>query len=103
MTYILRFVQQFEPGNANAYLELEKQFKDIERVNPSFPKGRRYQPVAGIEPANTVVWESEFPSLQAIEAALKVIADDETHTDLYGKQSKYITSARTEIFKILDL
>ena len=102
MTYILRFVQQFEPGNANAYLELEKQFKDIERVNPSFPKAKRYQPVSGAEPSNSLVWESEFESLQAIEAALKVIADDPTHTELYGKQSKFITSARTEIYKIVD-
>jgi hypothetical protein len=103
MTYILRFVQQFGPGDADAYLELEKQFKELERVNTSFPKGKRYRPVAGPEPSNTVVWESEFDSLQAIEAALQVIADDPTHTDLYGKQSKYITGARTEIFKLLDL
>jgi len=102
MSYILRFTQQYQISNAQVFLELETQFQALEMHTPKFPRGRRYQPLAGGEPTNTLVWECAFDSLTDIEAALKIIADDPMHTELFEKQSPYIVQSRTEIYKEID-
>ncbi len=102
MAYILRFVQHYQPSKQKAFMELEAKFKDIERRNPGFPQGKRYQPVAGGESNHTLIWECEFPSLQDVQAALAAVAADDTHTELFKQQSPFITDMRTEIFQVLE-
>ena len=103
MSYILRFVQQYQPSAAQAFLKLEAEFKELERRSPQSPQGRRYQRLSEGEPANTLIWECEFASLDDVQNALKKMADDPTHTALFQKQLPYIVEARTEIYKRLDL
>jgi hypothetical protein len=103
MSYILVFVQQYQPSAAQAFLKLEADFKALERRSPQFPQGKRYQLLSGGEPANTLIWECEFASLEDVQNALKKMADDPTHTALFEKQLPYIVETRTEIYKVLDL
>jgi hypothetical protein len=102
MAYILRFTQSYSPAHHQQVLDLEAQFKELERRNPNFPQGRRYQPLASGEPNHSLIWECEFPSMAAVQSALKLIEDDQTHTDLFAKQSPFFTNMRTEIFKTLE-
>lgn len=102
MAYILRFTQSYLPAHHKAVLDLEAQFEQLERDNPNFPRGRRYQPLASGEPNHSLIWECECPSLAALEETLKVIEADATHTDLFAKQSVSFTNMRTEIFKTLE-
>lgn len=101
MSYILRFVQQYHPSDASAFLELEAKFTDLELRTPQFPQGKRYQPLAAGEPTNTLIWECELESLADVQNALEKIADNAAHTKLFEKQSKYIVGARTEVYKML--
>lgn len=103
MAYILRFVQHYQPSKQKAFIELEAKFKELERRNPDFPQGRRYQPLTGAEPNHSLIWECEFSSLQDVQSALAKIAADDTHTELFRQQSPYITDMRTEIFQVLEL
>ncbi|MBL7697900.1 MAG: hypothetical protein JNK79_07065 [Chitinophagaceae bacterium] len=102
MSYKLRFVQQFRQENAKEYLELEKLFVDLEKKAPGFPKGKRYLPVTGREPSNTLVWESEFETLKAAQDALTLIISDTRHEELFKKQAPYILGTYTEIYKPYD-
>lgn len=102
MAYILRFVQHYRPADQEAFLELEAKFHELERSCPNLPQGRRYQPVATNEPTNTLVWECEFPTLNEVEHALAQLSDDQRHTELFERQSPYITGMWTEIYKVLE-
>ena len=103
MAYILRFTQQYQAAHHDEVIRLEAQFKELERRNPEFPQGRRYQPLASGEPTHTLIWECEFPSLHEVEAALQKIEGDPTHTRLFAQQSPFFLGMRTEIFKVLEL
>lgn len=103
MSYLLRFVQTFEPSAAQAFFELEAEFKELERRSPQFPQGRRSQMLSEDEPTNVLIWEGEFSSLQDVEDALKKLADNPTHTALFEKQLLLIVEMRTEIYKVLEL
>ena len=103
MSYILQFVQTYEPSAAEDFLKLESEFKQLERCSPEFPQGRRFQLLSKGQPTNTMVWEGEFMSLEDVENALKKLANDPTHTTLFEKQLPYIVEMRTEIYRVLDL
>ncbi|MHB1938928.1 MAG: hypothetical protein ACYCOR_20485 [Acidobacteriaceae bacterium] len=90
MSYLLRFVQKYQPSAAQIFFELEAEFKELERRSPKFPQGRRSQLLLEGEPINTLIWESEFNSLNDVQDALKTIADDPAHTSLFEKQRPYI-------------
>lgn len=103
MSYILRFVQTFQASSAEAFLALEAEFEELERRSPQFPRGRRSQMLVEGKPANILIWECQFSSLQDVESALRKLADDPTHTALFAKQLPFILDMQTEIYKILEL
>lgn len=103
MSYILQFVQTYEPSAAEHFFKLEAEFKQLERCSPEFPQGRRFQLLSKGQPTNTMVWEGEFASLEDVENALKKLADDPTHTTLFQKQLPYIVEMHTEIYRVLEL
>ncbi len=103
MAYLLRFVQQYDPSAAREFLELEAQFRDLERRSPHLPQGKRYQPVSGAQPTHTLIWECECGSLAEVDDAIQKLKDDPTHTILFEKQAPYIRQAHTEIHELLEL
>ena len=84
-------------------MALEKQFAALERRKRVLPRGRRYRPYAGREPAHTLVWECEFPTLEAARRALAALDTDPDHSRLLRRQIPYFLEAYTEIYEVLEL
>jgi hypothetical protein len=101
MAYVLRFVQWYKPSHRQQFLALESKFQELERQSEVLPRGRRYQPLSGSEPTNSLIWECKFASLAEVQESLRRLADDPTHTVLFEQQAPYIVQMRTEILEEL--
>jgi hypothetical protein len=99
LTYLLRFVQKFQPDKREAFMELERKFIELERSAEEFPKGKRFTPYSGREAVNTLIWESEFETLEAAQEALAFLERDSRHEALYRQQVPYFLDAYTEIYQ----
>lgn len=102
MPYKLRFVQKFVLAKAKEFLEVEKQFALFEGKYPEFPKGKRYLPLTGKEPANTLIWECDFETLEALYNTHQFLMNDNHHEDLFVVQAEFMLDAYTEIYKPYD-
>lgn len=92
----LRIIQTFDKANEEAFLELEKQFADLEKRRDDFPKGTRYRPVSSSLPVNTLIWESTFENIQKAYDALSFFSDDAEHEALAEKQSPFFRDVKVE-------
>lgn len=102
MAYLLRFVQKFQEQNQAAFLELEKKFIQLEETAEEFPKGKRYLPYAGREASNTLIWECEFPTLQAVQDTLDLLNRDPRHAALFQQQVLFFVESYVEIYQTFD-
>lgn len=102
MAYKLRFVQHIRMDKVKEYLDIEKQFASLEQQYPEFPKGKRYMPVTGREPSNTLIWECDFDTLQAAQNALAFLLNDTRHEVLFETQAAFILDSFAEIYKPFD-
>jgi hypothetical protein len=102
VAYLLRFVQKFRESDQTAFLELEKKFIELEKTAAEFPKGKRYLPYAGREPSNVLIWESEFPTLQAVQDALDLLERDPRHEALFQQQVQFFVESHVEIYRTLE-
>jgi hypothetical protein len=98
---VMRLVQQFHPSEKAEFHALEKQFAELEHRG-LLPRGERLVPIAGREPANTIVWQCRFDSLRAAEAALKQIELSAEHTELARKQHPMFQQSWTELYEVLE-
>lgn len=101
MMYKMRFVQYFDKSDSEAFLKLEKKFVDLENETPEMTNGRRYVPVIGREPTNCMVWEAEFPSMEAAVQALHTIEQNDTHDALLEEQIRFMRDTYVEIYQEL--
>ncbi len=102
MPYLLRFVQKFQESNQAEFLELEKKFIHLEESAAEFPKGKRFLPYAGRESSNTLIWECEFPTMQAVQDALDLLNRDPRHTELFQQQVQFFEESYVEIYQAFD-
>ena len=102
MSYKLRYVQTFKEEYAKEYLAIEMQFDELEKKHPEFPKGKRYISCTGRDASNTLVWESDFSTLDEVHKAQSFLLTDSRHEDLFQTQSKYIIGTYTEIYRPFD-
>ena len=102
MPYKLRFVQTINQSHKNEFLTLEKQFMALEKSNPHMPQGRRFLPVSGKEPTNTLIWECEFETMEAVVTQLQAIYDDPKHEELLKQQIPYMQDSYTEIYEVFE-
>ena len=102
MPYKLRFVQKFVLARTKEFLEIEKQFAGFEEKYPEFPKGKRYRPIAGKEPSNTLIWECDFETLDTLFQTHAFLMSDDRHEDLFQDQSQYMLDNYTEIYGPYD-
>ena len=102
MAYVLRFIQRYRPADRAAFLDLEAQFAAAESDSNGLAKGQRRQPHSGRQPVDTLIWEAQFPSLEALEAARAHMAASDRHTELFRLQAPLIVEAYTEIDEILE-
>ena len=101
MAYKLRFVQKIHQAKKNEFLEIERKFITFEKANPHMPQGRRFLPVTGKEPTNTLIWECEFDSLEAVTTQLQAIYDNPEHEMLLEQQIPFMQDSYTEIYEML--
>jgi hypothetical protein len=102
MSVTMRIIQQFDPSHETEFMELERQFAELEKRRPDYPNGRRLQPISGAEACHTLIWESEFPDLEVARAALRLFEGDAEHDALAKKQSPYFRRVRVEFYENLD-
>lgn len=103
MSLVMRIVQRYDITREAEWMDLERQFAALERARPDYPKGRRLKPLASHEPCNTLVWEAEFPTLDAAHAALAFFAGDAAHEALLEKARPLFEQVRIEFLEKLDM
>jgi hypothetical protein len=99
MAYKLRFIQRISQKDKGDFLELEKKFMEIERMNPGMPQGRRFLPISAKEPTNTIIWECEFDTLEALVRQFQSIYEDASHEELLQKQVLFMEDSHVEIYQ----
>ncbi len=99
MPYKLRFVQRFSQEGREQFLKIEKEFIKLEKENSAFPQGKRYLPITGKEPTNTLIWEAEFETLQTLNATFQTIISNDTHEQLLKEQIKFMQESYVEIYE----
>jgi hypothetical protein len=102
MAYRLRFVQRFRISEEKAFMDLEKCFAELERARVELPKGRRWRPVSGREPVQTLIWECDFDSIDKLHQAQTALACAPEHSRLFEEQSPMMLESFTEIYELLD-
>jgi hypothetical protein len=102
MSVTMRIIQQFDAANESAFMALEKKFAELERARRDYPKGTRFQPISSTEPCNTLIWQCEFPTIEAAHAALAFFNGDAAHEKLLEQQQPYFRQVRIEFLKHLD-
>jgi hypothetical protein len=102
MSVTMRIIQQFEAPNENAFMELEKKFAELEKSRKDFPKGTRLQPISAAEPCNTLIWQCEFPTIEAAHATLAFFNGNAAHEKLLAKQLPFFRQVRIEFLKNLN-
>ncbi|UCC67777.1 MAG: hypothetical protein JSV79_11765 [Armatimonadota bacterium] len=103
MSVTMRIIQRFDPRHEREFMALEREFAKLEAERPDYPKGRRRQPISGREPCNTLIWEGEFPDVEAARKALDFFDGDPAHEALFAKQLPYFKDVRVEFYANLDM
>ena len=103
MSVTMRIIQRFDPRCEREFMALEKKFAKLEAERPDYPKGKRMQSISGREPCNTLIWEADFPDLEAARGALSFFEGDAAHEALFAEQVPYFKDVRVEFYRNLDL
>lgn len=101
MAIFMRIVQRFQASKKQEFIELEKQFAQLE-ARGILPKGERMLPLASRDPGNTLIWQSRFPNLSAAKDCLQQFETSPEHTDLLLKQAALFEDTWVEFYEILD-
>ena len=99
MAIKMRILQTYAVAYEKEFLALEKKFAALETRYRNFPRGVRYKPLAGAQPTNTLIWECDFPTLDAARAALEFFAGNVHHEALARQQRKYFKEVRIEFLE----
>jgi hypothetical protein len=99
--YLERVIQQIRPGKWAELEALDKKFNIVES-RLGFPTKRRFRSFIGGHHNNTLVIESEWESLAAMEATyMKAFADPEWQT-LSGELDTVSESNQVELYLALS-
>jgi len=98
---VLRLVQQFQHSKKQEFMELERQFAELEHRG-ILPRGERLIPISSRDPGNTVIWQARFENFAAVEAALKLFETNPQHTELANKQKHFFESTWVEFYEVME-
>ena len=101
MAIVMRLVQRFQPAKKREFIDLERQFAQLE-ARGILPKGERMLPIASRDPGNTLIWQSRFPSLKAAHDCLQLFETSPQHNELAQKQAPLFEDTWVEFYEILD-
>ena len=89
---------QFKIKSEHAYKEREKVWEDIESRLGGFPAKHHYWLIAGSERSGTMVWEREWESFSAMEAAYNRMMTDSDAQQLGEKGNEIYDGERLEYY-----
>jgi hypothetical protein len=101
LAIVMRLAQRFQASKKHEFIELEKQFAQLEKRG-ILPQGERMLPLAGREPGNTLIWQSKFASLSAAKDCLQQFETSPGHSELAHKQLPFFEGAWVEFYEVLD-
>jgi len=101
MAFKMRFVQTYDKCDSQAFLDLERNFIELEKKTPEMKCGRRFVCVIGREPTNTMIWEADYDSMEEAVRALEIIEGNSEHDELLSDQIKFMRDTYVEIYKEL--
>lgn len=99
MVYKLRFIQYFNKSDTDAFWKWEKKFAELEEKTPELKAGKRYAPIMGREPTNTMIWEAEYDTIEEAVSVLKTLEHNSEHDELLKNQIKYMRDTYVEIYQ----
>ena len=97
MAYLERRVQKGIKDH-KAYEEWEQKWETIEQRLGGFPAKRHYGLISGREDFGTVVWERDWPTMAAMEAAYDKSNVDSEANSLGSTASSLYNSERIEYY-----
>ncbi|MDD5697474.1 MAG: hypothetical protein PHH77_02560 [Victivallaceae bacterium] len=97
----MRIIQRFDVRCEDEFMKLEKKFAELESRRADYPQGRRMKPLAASEPCNSLIWEAEFPDLNAAHAALHFFSEDAEHEALRPLQLRFFEKVKIEFYENL--
>ena len=99
----MRMLWQFDITQEARFMELEKQFVELEGRRSDYPKGgKRLQPISAGIPCNSITWEKEFDSLDEAYATVQFFKGDDEHEKLCELQRPLFQEFSIEFYKVLD-
>ena len=103
MKVYMRMLWQFDITEETRFMELEKQFVELESRRPDYPKGGvRMQPISAALPCNSITWEKQFDSLEEAYATVQFFRGDNEHEKLCELQRPFFKDFRIEFYKVLE-
>lgn len=99
MVYKLRFVQYFDKSDTEAFWKWEKKFVELEEKTPELKVGKRFAPVIGREPTNTMIWEAEYATMEEAVRVLETLEQNSEHDELLENQIKYMRDTYVELYQ----
>jgi len=91
---------QFKIKNEKAYWEREKAFQGVESRLGGFPSKRHYSLIAGGDNMGTMVWEREWESMAAMDAAYDRMFNEADVEQLVASGSEVLEGERMEIYYV---
>src|SRR5438105_4502245 len=101
MAIKMRILQTYDIGHEKEFLALERKFAALEKRRRDFPTGSRYKPISSTLAVNTLIWECEFPTLDAARRALTLFEGDPEHEALASQQRRFFKEVRIEFLEKL--
>jgi antibiotic biosynthesis monooxygenase (ABM) superfamily enzyme len=95
MKVIMRTTVKIVPGKMAEYMEVDKKGEEI-AIRAGGPPWKRYGCISG-DSAHTLVYDTEFDSLAAMEAFLEKLFTDPERQQLMGKSDACIVSHENEL------
>jgi hypothetical protein len=102
MTIMQRTICQVRPGKWEALEAYEKKWDALEERLGGFAKKRRYRCLVGGEGSHTWVWEREWESYTAAEAALQRLWKEPEAQALGEETDSLIANIRREHYVLLE-
>jgi hypothetical protein len=91
---------QLKVKSEQRYREWEKTWEDIETRLGGFPPKRHYFLISGSDPMGTMVWEREWTSFAAMEAAYDTMFADEEARHLGDSFGELYEGERVEYYSV---
>jgi len=91
---------QFKVKSEEKYREWEKKWEDVERRLGGYPPKRHMMLLAGADYVGTLVWEREWESVAAMEAAYEKLNTAADAQPLFASYESILEGERMELYTI---